>query len=60
MNYMWTCPECKKSTFGETTGSYELGEEIECCWCGRVSEIIDIVHKFSVRMTGEKKKERGD
>lgn len=54
MNYEWKCPDCGKETGGCTTCNYEFGDEIECCWCGRVSRITNIVSVLYVEQTKKK------
>ena len=53
-SYIWTCPECGKTTDESTTGSYDFGDEIECPWCGRVSIVSDIDVTLTVRGTTKK------
>lgn len=54
MNYEWKCPDCKKTTDGSTTGTFEEGMHIVCCWCGRISNIKEVKHIFYVNMTNRK------
>lgn len=54
MYYEWTCPDCKKTTSGCTTGSYEYGDKIECDWCGRVSKVINKTSILDVEITDKK------
>jgi len=53
-SYNWICPECGKSINESTTGNYDIGDEIECAFCGRISIVSDEEITLSVRAIGRK------
>ena len=53
-SYIWTCPECGKTIDVSSTGTYEISDEIECPFCGRISIVSDTEITLTVRATGRK------
>ena len=55
MHYNYTCGDCKKDISGETTGTYDVGDNITCPFCGRVLSIYMIEAHLFTDPTSEKK-----
>ena len=53
-SYFWTCPECGKTIDLSTTRTYDISDEIECPFCGRISIISDTEIQLKVKATGRK------
>lgn len=53
-NYYWTCSDCGKITSESTTADYDIGDEVECPWCGRIAIVSDLEIELTIRATTKK------